>query len=589
MSVVPNTLVDTKVRQSSRLALWRERLFVLGFVLLLLLITAVPYVYGYLSAPAGRVFQGIVFNVADISQYWSWMRDHRTALMVPNRMTPEPNDPALFNTLWLTLGQIQQVTGWSEPVMYQILRIVGGGAFLLTLWWFIGLLVAERSKRWVTYLVATLGGGLGWIWVVEKYVNGLTDVRFPLDLYVVEPNTLFALLTLPHFLVAAALLLATFGCFLLAERQNDDWRGYALSTTWALLLGVQHAYDLLMIYFILGAYVLLQFIKARRILWRRFWGLAAVGFLSFPPAGYFTFLTTQNPLWREILAQFSNAGVFTPNLLHIPILLGITFIITIIYGINRLRQAGKTIFAPDDPATPAPLFNTQFLWVWAIVGFGLLYIPADFQIHMLNPYQVPLALLATHALWQWTATRRNTKTDAQDNQTTKSRWSLLKSRQFLAILLILAVLPTNLYLLSWRIIDLRRAEVPFYLSQDEVTVLDWLEERSSEQAVVFSGMEIGQYVPALTGHRAFLSHWAMTVGFFEKREAVKAFYDSATPAEDRYQLLDRYDVQYVVYGIEERTLGEQHSNAGSFDPATDTRFEEVFTTAEVVVFEVERE
>ena len=143
MSVVPNTLVDTKVRQSSRLALWRERLFVLGFVLLLLLITAVPYVYGYLSAPEGRVFQGIVFNVADITQYWSWMRDHRTALMVPNRMTPEPNDPALFNTLWLVLGQIQQVTGWSEPIMYQILRIVGGGAFLLTLWWFVGLLVVE--------------------------------------------------------------------------------------------------------------------------------------------------------------------------------------------------------------------------------------------------------------------------------------------------------------------------------------------------------------------------------------------------------------------------------------------------------------
>jgi hypothetical protein len=583
MSLVSKTLANTETNAppAERTAALRTRIALVGFVIALVLVTGVPYVYGYISAPEGREFQGIVFNVPDTVQYWSWMRDHHTALMVPNRMTPEANDPALFNMLWLGLGRIQVVTGWNEATINQLLRVVGGGGFLFVLWWFVGLLVIDRRARWTAYLIATLGGGLGWIWVVDKYINRLSDVRFPLDLYVVEPNTFFALLTLPHFLVAAALLLITFGTFLIAERRNDDWHYYGLSTLFALLLGLQHAYDLLIIYFVLGVYVLLQFIQARRILWGRFWGLAAVGFLSFPPAGYFTYITTHNPLWREVLAQFDNAGVFTPNLLHINILLGIPFIITLIYGVQRLvklTRRGNTTAHAQSADAQSTILNSHLVWVWAIIGFALLYIPADFQIHMLNPYQVPIALLATQALWRWTAGRQTTTDDRRPSN--RPNWRMIfSSRQTMIVLFILAVLPTNLYLWSWRMIDLRRAEPPFYLSTDEVKTLQWLDANDAESLVVFSGMEVGQYVPALTGHRAFLSHWAQTINFFGKRDAVKIFFDAATPIEQRHAMLEKYDVRYVVYGPEERAFG-------GFNPADDPLLREVFTTPQVTVFEV---
>jgi hypothetical protein len=551
----------------------------------LLLITGLPYLYGYLSAPPGRVFQGIAFNVADIVQYWSWMRDHRGALIVPNRMTSEPNDPALFNLLWLILGQIQNLTGWEPATIYQALRLTGGAGFLVCLWWFVGLFLRDLRARWAAYLVAAAGGGLGWIWVVEKYARRLSDVRFPLDVYVVEPNGFFGLIALPHLLVAAAMIMAIFGLFLRAEQLGDNPRRYGAAALLALLLGLSHTYDLIMVYAVLGVYVLLLFVRARRIVWGRFWGLAAVGLISSPPAAYFTYLTSRNPLWKDVLSQFDNAGIFTPNLLHIPVLLGLPFIVTLVYGAVLLRnalsrrQTGRQ--KPVDQAAPPEtdsqlaILNAQFLWVWTVVGFGLLYIPTDFQIKMLNPYQVPLAILAVGALLRWTARRAS----AGSGQTAGPR-RLPLGRWQLVSLFVLATLPTSAYLLGWRVLELQRHAAPFYLSQDDMEALDWLDARSGERAVVLSGMTFGQYVPALTGQRALLAHWAQTAHFYERRDDVRHFFDSATDAAERQAVLSRHVVRYVVQGEEERALG-------SFDPASDPRLRQVFAAGQVRIFEVQ--
>lgn len=280
-----------------------------------------------------------------------------------------------------------------------------------------------------------------------------------------------------------------------------------------------------------------------------------------------------------MLAQFDNAGVFTPNLLHLPILLGLPFIVTLLYGATRLAYTINPRFRPGAKSaglgcSQFSILNAQFLWTWAIVGFGLLYIPTDFQIHMLNPYQVPLALLATRALWHWASRWRMPLRQ-------KGPWSEVSGQWLIVVLFIAATLPANLYLWSWRVIDLRRAEHPFYLTHDEVAALEWLDGRSAERAVVLSGLDLGQYVPALTGHRAFLSHWAQTVRFYEKQRDVRAFFDQATPTASRQALLERYQIAYIIYGAEERA-------SGSFDPATDPLLRPVFETPEVTLFQVVR-
>jgi hypothetical protein len=276
-------------------------------------------------------------------------------------------------------------------------------------------------------------------------------------------------------------------------------------------------------------------------------GLALIGLLSSPPAAYFTYLTSHDPIWRQVLAQFANAGVFTPNPLHLLIVLGpqLPLAFAALPGLWRRRSDADLL-----------------LLAWAVVGFGLLYIPTDFQIHMLNPYQVPLALLAMRTVLRIAS----------------APGASARLRRAAPAALLLIAIPVNLYLFGWRFVDLRRHQAPYYLHQDEVAALDWL-DRQGGDAVVLSDETLGQYVPAFTGKRAVLAHWAQTVDYFTKRDEVARFFDPATPPAERAALLRRYDVAYVLVGESERRPGM----GGALDAAPLVR---VFESPAAVVYRV---
>ena len=82
--------------------------------LVLIVVSGLPFFYAS-TLPAGdRQFMGIVADVPDTAQYFAWQRAHQQALIVSNWMTPEPNAPAFFNTLWLVLGWLSAWTGMSR-------------------------------------------------------------------------------------------------------------------------------------------------------------------------------------------------------------------------------------------------------------------------------------------------------------------------------------------------------------------------------------------------------------------------------------------------------------------------------------------
>lgn len=509
------TLTTARSAVRRPVPLWAGALVVL---LVLGALTTAPYLYAALNAPDGSVYTGLMLDAPDTLQYFSWLRDHRSALLVPNRMTSQPNEPALFNLLWLGLAQVQNATGWSNAAIFQLLRMAGGLAFAGAVWWLFGLVARSGRERLWAWALAMCGGGLGIVWVVEKYARGLSDVRYPFDLYVAEPNTLLMLLGYPHFLAAGALVIGTLAASLVAA-QTGRRRWWVAATVLALLLSLQHAYDLLTIYGTYALWLLLLILKQRRIPWRIVVGMALVGFVSFPPAGYFYWLTSRDPMWREVLSQFSNADVWTPGPLHLPILMGVPLIVAI---------AGWDGFRPLRSRPDGELL----IKAWAIAGLALIYLPVNFQIHLLMPWQVPLALLAV-----WGVERRIRPWIAR-RLPRLARWALP------AVLLL--SLPTNLYLVAWRFVELGRHERPWHLHLDEANALGLLAERATGDDVVLSELELGQYVPAETDARAVLAHWAQTVDFYTTRDDVAVALAPATAPEARAAILERYGVTYVL-------------------------------------------
>jgi uncharacterized membrane protein len=193
---------------------------------------------------------------------------------------------------------------------------------------------------------------------------------------------------------------------------------------------------------------------------------------------------------------------------------------------------------------------------------------------MLNGWQVPIAILATAGLFDYVkpvfvkrlSRMRGTSSDKLINLG-------------LVGLFLLAIVPTNLYLFAWRFIDLSRHDYPYYLHRDEVAALNWIDQQTGGDEVVLSSEVVGQYVPAWAGTHVFLGHWAQTVDYYEKVDAVENFYSNNGNEEMRSRVIEDYGIDYVFYGPAERQIG-------GYSPAGLAELERVYQTESVEIYKV---
>ena len=540
-----------------------EKRIVVGIAVLILVVTSLPYAYGYISTPPDKHFMGFLYLVPDHAQYLAWFRGFQESVLIDNRLTPEPNEQAFFNLLWFILGRLSLYTGLGYEPIYQLLRWCSGGLFLCAAYICCSLAFAERWKRLASFLLIALGAGLGWILIIIKYVFRLTDVPWPLDLYVAEPNSFLCIMGVPHFSLAAALIIFALVLLFQGYIQQKMWFiiGAALVT---LILGLQHTYDLILIYGIWGFFTLLLMIRERRLSLFLIMSLVVLGSVSWWPALYSVWLTRSNPMWEEILAQFALSGTFTPNPMHLLILLGLPFIVTVLTfrGLGNSRHKGEFWL---------------LLRVWFFVNFFLAYIPTDFQIHMLNGWQVPIAILAIDGVFH--------NLVPYLTGYIQERWHNILSEkqvaQSVGIVFVLLCVPTNLYLLTWRFAELERHNYPYYLYQDEIKALRWLDDHAESQDVVLASVQVGRFIPVFAGSHTFLGHWAQTVSLYDKRERVERFFDAEIDDTERLETLQTFQVDYVIYGPAERVLGR-------YDLSKSSLFSVVFSSPQVTVYHVNK-
>jgi hypothetical protein len=492
----------------------RPRTTVAGLVAAVTIVTALPYVYAARSSPPDLVYTGLMFDVPDHAQYWSWITASQHRLFISNTMTPEPNAPIFANPAMWTLAQIQQAFGLSLAGLFQGWRVLAILVTVPALVAFATVMVRERERRATAVLLALFGSGLGWTLVGVKKVIESDDVPWPGDLYTVEPNTFWSLLSYPHIALANGLILMTMTSIWLALTTAKK-RWWVTAAVAAAVLSVSHAYDLITVYAVLAAYGALVWWQQRTFPLR----VAAIGIVvalcSAPAAVYYQQLTASDPLWRSVLSQYANAGVWTPPHVHLIVLMGVPILLA------ALAAAGRR------PRTA----ERWFVLTWALVSLALIYLPVVYQIKLLSGWQFPIAVLAAHA---W-------------HEQLLPRLSASRLAPFATAALLLCVSVTNMYLFAWRFVELRRHTAPYYLHRDQIAGLGWLAAHAQPDDVVLAPSLLGQFVPNYGRSRAYLAHWAMTNRFFERRANVDAFFDHDTPDIWRRQLLERERITYVMW------------------------------------------
>jgi hypothetical protein len=496
--------------------------------------TTIPYVYGYLRQTGQARFTGVVFDVVDTAQYYAWMRAFSHDPLIANPLTPEGGAERFFNLQWWLLGMLSGGSPLGATLAYQGLRVVALAAFAWLLARFCRLVAGEQA--FIAFALVMLSSGLGWMLVVAKQWSG--ELRWPLSVQIAEPNTWFSAMAFPHLLVASACMLAIYALFLQSHASiptplvwlpvRPSWSRLAALAGLTLALGFSHGYDLIPVVVVPVVFAAGQMLRARRLT-PSLWPAAAICTGAALPAAYTLSLTTLDATWDGVLSQYGNAGVYTPPIHQLVILLGLPLLL----ALPRLRPAEWR--AASQPG--------QFVRCWFVVGFMLLYIPTDYQVKMLTGWQVPVCLLAAETLTRM----------AQHVAQRRPRLRATALAPAVPLVVLGVMFLTNAYLTAWRITDLRRTEYPYFLTAGDMRALESL-DGDEPSTVVLSSPELGVWVPVYSDARPFVAHWAQTLRFLERRDAAAWFFAEDTTDDERLRFLQANGIAVVIAGPAEAGL-----------------------------------
>ena len=125
------------------------------------------------------------------------------------------------------------------------------------------------------------------------------------------------------------------------------------------------------------------------------------------------------------------------------------------------------------------------------------------------------------------------------------------------------------------------AEV-MYPMKEIIDGLTWLQVYASRDAVVFSGVTTGNYIPVYAGNTAYIGH-ANTVKAEEKEAAMYTFFQNHLCREHEMNWIKSEGVSYVFYGPEEREIANYIPELLTYYPD----LEEVYKSEQVRIYRVQ--
>ncbi len=492
------------------------------FIIALLLITSLPYVIGWLSQGSEWVFSGFVFGADDGHSYLGKMRlGARGLLDFYLFYTPEPHPSAPLIFLpyilpgWVVGGFISEqspaLTG-ALLLTFHAMRWVFNTLLVVVLYRFIAGFIRRPGTRFTALLLATLGGGLGWLLLLIG-----TE---PPEFLIPEGFGFLILLGLPHLALARAALL---GGFILLFQALD--RPQALTPRLMLaglcwcVVGLTVPFYLAILYVMLGMWGLALWIRQRRFPLRlAIRGGVAAG-LTLPLFIYFNVVFSANPVFATWTAQNI---LLSPS----PLAYALAYGLLISFGVIGWRWVWRRA---EEQGRYALLF-------WPLVIPALVYLPfISVQRRLAEAVLVALAILAAVGM-RFALRHRIGKRLVRPALALMLTSSLL----FGLVTLLVATQPAP----------------PLFRPAAEVRMLNWLNQHSTPDAVTLSAFSTGNVLPAYTHLRPYVGHGPETADALNKTAMTARFFSSQLTAEERLALYRGFNMRYVIYGPSEQALSQ---------------------------------
>ncbi len=507
---------------------WR---WVAAWIAVALIATSIPYAIGLARSTPDRVFSGAAFAVEDVNSYFAKMRQGASGEWLFHIVyTSEPHDGALFFLFHLLLGKFAAWIGLPLEVTYHLARLIFGALMLSVIYRFIAAFTASTAVRRIAFLLATFGGGLGWVLMLLGQPNWLGSP--PLDLILPEGFTFLVLYAMPHIALARTLLLLGFIVLWRSGERRVWLPGLLAGLCWLAMTLIVPFYVIVVYAVAAGAFVASSFrafdwIEVRRT-------LVACALAAIVP-GYSVAAFTTNPVFA---AWSEQNQIASPHPLHYAVAYGIVAALALV----SLRWA----------------WRRDRMWRrlvgWLIVVPPLLYLPFGLQRRLIESWQIPVSILAAVTLARIVLPAVRRSRIVRRLMRFPRYTSAGMQRWALSGMLLLATPTFGLLLLDQSLRIVAR-ESPIFRDGGEVAALNWLNGQAAYDDVVLCAFETGNYLPARVASRTFIGHGPETVNLQQKRPLVDQFYSDAASDGWREAFLREWGITYVIVGPVERALG----------------------------------
>jgi hypothetical protein len=533
-----------------------EWIFLLKLIFLLIFITSLPYLYGYLNKPANSRFIGTpTINWWDYLNYFSWIEQAKEGkILFKNFASSEPQRDIFFNLFFLFLGWGAKILNVSSLVIFQITRILLIPVFSIVSYLFISYFLKGEERK-ICFILLLFSSGLG-VWATTFSIIFLKKaIIFP-DLWVPEAISFLTLYLNSLHILSITLILLIFLLFLISLEEKRI-KYIILAGFIFLFLSQIHPYTLPIVWSILGVYLFALFLLKKIIFGKNFFYYLILISFSLPSIFYWIFFIFFDNLSIERVSQAIEISK-TPPLYSIIILFGVPFFLALIGFYNLVKNN--------------LIFENKFLFLiaWSITQFCLIYLPYLPQRRFIEGLQVPIVILATIGV----------SFIYQLEKFREIKHFLFKNKIFWFIFFLLFLFLSNLVVI-FNDIFLYTSKTPlFYLSQGMIKALDYLKENCKGEKVVLSSYYTGALIPPFAQTKAYIAHGGSdTLYFLEKKKKVEFFFGTNNYDSEKIRFLKENKIDYILFSEFERKMGD-------FNPYEKNYLEKVFEMGEVAIFKV---
>jgi len=469
---------------------------ILGWSVLVMIVTLLPYLYGLVNTPADSFFSGVhSVNAGDTYSYLAWMQQAREGnWLFKVLFTSEAQPRVVFQPLFLLMGGAASITGFSNIAIFHLSRFLLGIIFLLVVYQFLGLFFSAEKRKTAWWLVA-VGSGLGWLW--GSYIQGI-------DLWMVDAVTFLNLYESPLNILALTLIVLIFyyliQYFTVANKKKLIYAG--LSFFW---LSIIHPYDFLTVTMIFVFWQLLLFFQ------NDFKGKSKSIFLVFLAGLAGAIISFASLLQNPALRSWLDANILpSPPVLSYLVGYGLLIPLALFsFKVIKLSEDKKSL-----------------LIAWLIASLLLVFQPFfHFQRKLALGLHLPLAILAAYGLC-WLV----------------SRFKLPK-KFVIVVIAVLALSNIKLIILDTYVFDSQLP--PYYWPQDYLEAINFLADQ--EKGVVLTHPGIANFVPGISGQTVYHGHGDQTIEGERKEEEFAWLISDQGSLADKMDWLASSQINYVLY------------------------------------------